>query len=52
MTPETYILHPALDAERIIAEVERSRVTHMVMVPSQIIALPNSPASVPAKLAR
>jgi long-chain acyl-CoA synthetase len=47
----TYILHPAFDAERIIAEVERSRVTHMVMVPSQIIALLNSPAFVPAKLA-
>jgi acyl-CoA synthetase (AMP-forming)/AMP-acid ligase II len=47
----TYILHPAFDAARVIAEVERSRVTHMVMVPSQIIALLNSPAFVPAKLA-
>jgi acyl-coenzyme A synthetase/AMP-(fatty) acid ligase len=30
----TYILHPAFDADRVIAEIERSRVTHMVMVPS------------------
>jgi long-chain acyl-CoA synthetase len=47
----TYILHPAFEAERVIAEVERSRVTHMVMVPSQIIAVLNSPAFVPARLA-
>jgi acyl-CoA synthetase (AMP-forming)/AMP-acid ligase II len=47
----TYILHPAFDPERVIAEVERSRVTHIVMVPSQIIALLNSPAFAPAKLA-
>ena len=43
----TYILHPAFDAGRMIAEVERSRVTHMVMVPSQIIALLNHPAFEP-----
>ncbi len=47
----TYILHPAFDAERVIAEVERSKVTHMVMVPSQIIALLASPAFAPGKLA-
>jgi acyl-CoA synthetase (AMP-forming)/AMP-acid ligase II len=47
----TYILHPAFDAGRVIAEVERSRVTHIVMVPSQIIALLNSPAFAPARLA-
>ena len=46
----TYVLHPAFDAERVIAEVERSRVTHMVMVPSQIIALLNSPAFAPNRL--
>jgi long-chain acyl-CoA synthetase len=46
----TYILHPAFDADRVIAEVERSRVTHMVMVPSQIIALLNSPAFAPKRL--
>jgi len=46
----TYILHPTFDAARVIEEVERSRVTHMVMVPSQIIALLNSPAFVPERL--
>ena len=46
----TYILHPAFDADRVIEEVERSRVTHMVMVPSQIIALLNSPAFAPERL--
>ncbi len=47
----TYILHPAFDAGRVIEEVERSHVTHMVMVPSQIIALLNHPAFAPDKLA-
>ncbi len=47
----TYILHPAFDAGRVIEEVARSRVTHMVMVPSQIIALLNHPAFVPERLA-
>jgi long-chain acyl-CoA synthetase len=46
----TYILHPAFEADRVIAEVERSRVTHMVMVPSQIIALLNSPGFAPKRL--
>ena len=47
----TYILHPAFDAGRVIEEVERSRVTHMVMVPSQIIALLGHPAFAPEKFA-
>jgi len=47
----TYILHPAFFAERLIEEVERSRVTHIVMVPSQIIAVLSSPAFAPEKLA-
>lgn len=47
----TYILHPAFDPARVIEEVERSAVTHMVMVPSQIIALLGSPAFSPKKLA-
>ena len=47
----TYILHPAFDAGRVVEEVERSRVTHMVMVPSQIIALLNHPAFAPDRLA-
>jgi long-chain acyl-CoA synthetase len=47
----TYILHPTFDAGRVIEEVERSGVTHMVMVPSQIIALLNHPAFAPERLA-
>jgi acyl-CoA synthetase (AMP-forming)/AMP-acid ligase II len=47
----TYVLHPAFDAERVLAEVERWRVTHMVMVPSQIVALLHSPAFAPERLA-
>ncbi len=47
----TYVLHPAFDAPRVIEEVERSKVTHMVMVPSQIIALLNHPAFSPKALA-
>jgi acyl-CoA synthetase (AMP-forming)/AMP-acid ligase II len=47
----TYILHPAFDAGHVIEELERSKVTHMVMVPSQIIALLNHPAFAPRKLA-
>ncbi len=47
----TYILHPAFDAARVIEEVERSRVTHIVMVPSQIIAVLSSPAFAPKRLA-
>ena len=47
----TYILHPAFDPERVIEEIERSRVTHLVMVHSQIIALLSSPAFAPKKLA-
>jgi len=46
----TYILHPAFDPERVIEEIERWRVTHTVMVPSQIVALLNSPAFSPKRL--
>ena len=47
----TYILHEAFDAERVIATIEREKVTHIIMVPSQIIAVLSSPAYDPAKLA-
>ena len=46
----TYILHPAFDAGRMLEEIERSRVTHLVLVPSQIIALLNHPAFDPTRL--
>ncbi|MBI4272082.1 MAG: AMP-binding protein, partial [Candidatus Rokubacteria bacterium] len=47
----TYILHPAFDAGRVIAEIERSRVTHMIMVPSQVVALLAHEAFAPERLA-
>lgn len=46
----TYILHPAFDARRVIEEIEASRVTHIIMVPSQIIAILNDPAFSPKRL--
>jgi acyl-CoA synthetase (AMP-forming)/AMP-acid ligase II len=46
----TYILHESFDAERVIADIERHRVTHIVMVPAQIIAVLNSPAFRPERL--
>ena len=46
----TYVVHRAFDAEAVIAEIERSRVTHVVMVPSQIVAIMNSPAFAPERL--
>ncbi len=47
----TYILHEAFNAERVIGDIEREKVTHIVMVPSQIIAILNSPAFRPEALA-
>ncbi len=46
-----YILHKTFNAEAVIADIEREKVTHVVMVPAQIIAILNSPAFDPAKLA-
>lgn len=46
-----YILHPAFEAGKVISDIERERVTHMVMVPSQIIALLSHPDFDPARLA-
>ena len=46
-----YIMHPAFEAGSVIADIEREGVTHMVMVPSQIIALLNHPDFDPARLA-
>ena len=40
----TYILHKAFDPEAVIAEIERSKVTHMIVVPSQLVAMLHSPA--------
>jgi long-chain acyl-CoA synthetase len=37
----TYITHRAFEAPRVIEEIERSAVTHTILVPSQIVALLN-----------
>jgi long-chain acyl-CoA synthetase len=46
----TYILHEAFNPEEILNAIEREKVTHMVMVPSQIIALLDYPSFNPARL--
>jgi long-chain acyl-CoA synthetase len=46
----TFIVHKAFHPEAVIAEIEASRVTHIVMVPSQIVALLSSPAFDPRRL--
>ncbi len=45
-----YILHKSFNAEAVIADIEKEKVTHTVMVPAQIIAILNSPAFDPDKL--
>jgi long-chain acyl-CoA synthetase len=45
-----YVLHEAFDPEEILRTIEREKVTHMVMVPSQIIALLDCPSFDPARL--
>ena len=45
-----YILHQSFNAEAVIADIEKEKVTHIVMVPAQIIAILNSPAFDPEKL--
>jgi acyl-CoA synthetase (AMP-forming)/AMP-acid ligase II len=50
MLGATYIVHRAFDADHVIEEIERSRVTHIVMVPSQIVAMLGSRAFAPERL--
>jgi acyl-CoA synthetase (AMP-forming)/AMP-acid ligase II len=47
----TYILHESFDAGRVIETIHRERVTHIVMVPAQIIAILGHPSFAPEKLA-
>jgi long-chain acyl-CoA synthetase len=47
----TFCLARQFNAEEMIATIERERVTHIMVVPSQIIALFNCPAFDPARLA-
>ncbi|MBY8998470.1 MAG: acyl--CoA ligase [Candidatus Thorarchaeota archaeon] len=39
----TYILHSKFDAQEFIETVQRERATHVIMVPSQLIAILNAP---------
>jgi acyl-CoA synthetase (AMP-forming)/AMP-acid ligase II len=47
----TYVLLPQFDAEATIATIERERITHVVLVPTQIIAILSSPQYRPQRLA-
>ena len=46
----TYVLQERFDAVAFIDAVERERVTHVMMVPSQIVAVMNAPNFAPKKL--
>jgi long-chain acyl-CoA synthetase len=39
----TYVLHEKFDAQAFVETVEREQVTHVMMVPSQIVAVMNAP---------
>jgi acyl-CoA synthetase (AMP-forming)/AMP-acid ligase II len=46
----TYVLQKRFNPEDFVAAIERERVTHMMMVPSQIIAMMNAPNFEPRRL--
>ena len=46
----TYILHHSFDAGAVLQTIEKEKVTHIVMVPVQIMALLNHPEFDPKKL--
>jgi acyl-CoA synthetase (AMP-forming)/AMP-acid ligase II len=46
----TYILQRAFDAARLIETIARERVTHVMLVPAQVVALFNDPSYSPEKL--
>jgi acyl-CoA synthetase (AMP-forming)/AMP-acid ligase II len=46
----TYVLHRQFDAEALIRTVKRERVTHTMMVPSQIVAMLGSPGFDPGAM--
>jgi acyl-CoA synthetase (AMP-forming)/AMP-acid ligase II len=50
MCGATFIVHRAFDPEAFIDTVERERVTHTMLVPSQIIAILNATGFDPARL--
>ncbi len=47
----TYVIERVFDADAVIATIERERVTHTMLVPSQIIAILNAKGFDPARLA-
>lgn len=51
MTGAAYILHPQFDAAAFVETVERERVTHTMLVPSQLAAVLDLPGFDPARLA-
>jgi long-chain acyl-CoA synthetase len=46
----TFILLPQFDPEALMQTIERERVTHIMMVPAQIVALLNAPTFDPRRL--
>jgi acyl-CoA synthetase (AMP-forming)/AMP-acid ligase II len=50
MCGATYVLHRQFDADAFIATVQAERVTHTMLVPSQIIAVLNAPTFDPLRL--
>ena len=46
-----YILHESFDPKRMMDDIEKHKVTHVIMVPSQITALLNHPEFDPKRLA-
>jgi acyl-CoA synthetase (AMP-forming)/AMP-acid ligase II len=46
----TYILHPQFDVDALIETIKRDKVTHTMMVPSQIVAMLTSPRFDPAAM--
>jgi acyl-CoA synthetase (AMP-forming)/AMP-acid ligase II len=50
MCGATYVVHRQFDAEAFMATVEQERVTHTMLVPSQIIAILNAPSFDPGRL--
>lgn len=45
-----YVLHAGFDPAAVLRDIEAERVTHMVLVPAQIVALLDHPGFDPAKL--
>jgi acyl-CoA synthetase (AMP-forming)/AMP-acid ligase II len=46
----TYVLHKGFNADQVIEDIERWKVTHVVLVPSQITAILESPYYSPERL--